>query len=137
MEDGNLEMVTDTILSLIIALALIGTTASLFASARSYDKTISATANTKASSHYTLAYGNDQYYIPASSVLTDIVNEQEGVEIRVNGNTLNAEYIEKVRNHGLDAYAEIQSYLGQSRYKKIPVFNSAGEVVAINYEGGH
>lgn len=137
MEDGNIEMVIDTIMGLIIALCLTAVTVSLFHSARNYDKTISDTANVKASSHYTLAYGNDQYYIPASTVLSDIVNEQADVVIKVNGTELNPDYIDKARNYGTEAYTAIKAYLGEGQYKKIPTFDAAGNVVSVNYEGGH
>lgn len=122
---------------LVILLFFISMIANLFTTARDYDHRVSERANVKASSRYTMAYGEREYYLSAPNVLTDIVNEEEDVYISINGHTLNMEYLDKARNHNETICNEIRGILGTFRYKKVTTYNADGNVISINYEGGH
>ena len=126
------------IAGLIILLFFISMIANLFTASRNYDHKISDRANVKASSRYTMAYGDREYYLTPQNVLSDIVNEQPGVEISINGNKkIDADYLEKAKSHNEDICNEIRNVLGTSNYKKVTTYDAQGNVVSIDYEGGH
>lgn len=123
-----------SVAGIVILLFFITMIANLFTSARNYDHKVSDRANIKASSRYTLAYGDREYILTPENVLSDIVNEQAGVSISIGNHKLKDEYVEKARSHNEAIYTELKKELSNFRYKKVTTYNAAGNVDAITYE---
>lgn len=104
--------------------------------AKRYDKAVTDLSMTKASSYYTLAYGDVEYYISHENVISDIQNSKACVEIQVNGITQPNTLIVNIREHNAMAVQQFANTLGGSQYKKVTIYDDKGHVRALNFEGG-
>lgn len=135
--DGGLDMVLDTITGIVVLLIVTSIAASLFMSSRRFDKAVIKENQTKASSVYTLAYGNPDYTIDSNNVLMDITNSIKGLKIQINGIPLQAEKVQKLQEKNKDVYNELRVFLGSCKYKKVTSYDANGDIIEINFEGGY
>lgn len=127
----------ETILNIAILLIAAGITVTLFSSAKKYDHTVSDLSMHKASSYYTLAYGDEEYYITGANVVSDIQNSVGDIDFMINGQVLSDSIADKIKNRNAAAVTDLINRLGGSQYKKVTIYDNSGNVTALNFEGGH
>lgn len=127
----------ETMLNIAILLIAAGITVTLFSSAKKYDHTVSDLSMHKASSYYTLAYGEEEYYITGANVVSDIQNSNGTIDFMINGQVLSDSIADKIKNRNAAAVTDLINRLGDSQYKKVTIYDNGGNVTALNFEGGH
>lgn len=136
--DGNeVNELNETILGLIILMITASVAVYLISSASRYDHAVSDLSMHKASSYYTLAYGDAEYYIPAETVVSDIQNSRGTLQVMINGVPMTDDMKTKVVNRNASAVTGLKHQLGSEQYKKVTIYDSNGNVTALNFEGGH
>lgn len=100
-----------------------------------YEDALTEKTHFKASSHYTLAYWDSENTVTSAQAYADILQEDAGVTVQINGATLNEAYLQKAREHDADGIRRLLDALSETAYRKIVQFDASGNVVAINYKG--
>lgn len=107
----------------------------VFKAGTRYEDALTEKTHNKASSRYTLAYWDSENTVTSAEAYADILQEDTGVTLQINGATLNEEYLRKAREHDADGIRRLLNALSEAAYRKIVQFDSSGNVVAINYKG--
>lgn len=133
----NVNELIEAIIGIFILIVILGFGITEINRAKKYDKTVTDLGMIKASSYYTLAYGDAEYYISHENVISDIQNTRTRVEVQVNGVAQPNTLIESIRQHNAMAVEQFANTLGGSQYKKVTIYDEKGHVKALNFEGGH
>lgn len=134
MDEGS-EQIFDYIFGLIMGLFAISATVAVFAAGSRWNDTFAAQMGNKASIIYSLAYSEESYLISATDAYTDILQEDSSVSIFIDGLLLDPAQLEKARNKNAEGLHQLRLLLNKSSYKKVLYYDSAGQVIKINYVG--
>lgn len=132
----SIEDVLDDIMGIVVFIFAVAFAVFTFKTGIRYDRALNEATHNKASSRYTLAYWDSENVITPAQVYADIMQESEEVSLLIDGHILNAEYLKQARTHDPDGIRRLMAGLTASAYRKIVQFDSAGNVVAINYKRG-
>lgn len=131
----SIDEVLDQIMGIVIFIFAVSFAVFALQSAVQYDKALNDATHSKASSRYTLAYGDSEHLITPAQVYADIMQEQDDITLQIDGHTLNAEYLKQARENEPDGIRRLLTGITASAYKKVIQFDSAGNVIMIDYRG--
>ena len=131
MDDAT-GQVTDMIAAAAIALGIISFCVTVIASVNGWNNVLINQINNKASSSYSLAYIRGDNLVTAAEAYTDIITENDDVEIQINGSTVSTTLLLNARNNNAGSIQNLRSML-QNEYKKILYYNDTGDITKINY----
>jgi len=126
----------EILFTLVIMMLSISFTLSVFDMGKKYNASLTEEIGQKPSARFTMgSYGENHAYITKTDAYADIMAGDMYTIIKINGADLNSTVLEKARNHERTAVNSLLSALSQTRYRKIPTYNSSGNLVSVNYIG--
>lgn len=132
--DTPISTVLEYIAVLAIAILGLGFAVFIFDTSSRWDARLTTDMNNKASSNYQIAYAHDSDALSASEVLTDIMSEDIGISIQINGATADAVMIEKCRRRDATGIQWLINRLTASSYVKATTYDATGNITLIIYK---
>lgn len=134
--DRPYEYMMDILFTLIVMLASISFAVAVFGMGTKYNASLAEEIGQKTSARFTMgSYGENHAYITRTDAYADIMAGDTSVIIKINGADLNATVLDKARNNEQTAVNALLTALSQTRYRKVPTYNSSGNLVSVNYIG--